>query len=180
MIDLNTKVSDMPLETRTKNILAAEGVDTVAELVEIPAWKLLTYPDLGRGRLASIEKALASHGLHLPSSVNSQAEQDPPEQRDPWADLEKGVWGRSIQIVRRLCEGGTMREVEDELGLKRGAVRRVLDSLRLGHCFLPYDFRTFKAREADILANLVAWHAYEAEKQARWDAYVSGVVRFGF
>jgi hypothetical protein len=58
-------IDDLELSVRTTNVLAAEGIDTVAQLVKYSSEQLLQICNFGMTRLANVRERLAAHGLRL-------------------------------------------------------------------------------------------------------------------
>ena len=53
-------INGLPLSTRAKCILAAEGIETVEQLMNLSDWELLKMPNLGRTTLKEIRDALTN------------------------------------------------------------------------------------------------------------------------
>ena len=53
-------INGLPLSTRAKCILAAEGIETVEQLMNLSDWQLLKMPNLGRTTLKEIRDALTN------------------------------------------------------------------------------------------------------------------------
>ena len=55
-----TSISMLGLGYRSKNILMAEGIETVEQLMKLSDWQLLKMPNLGRTTLKEIRDALTN------------------------------------------------------------------------------------------------------------------------
>ena len=55
-----TSISMLSLGYRSKNILMAEGIETVEQLMKLSDWQLLKMPNLGRTTLKEIRDALTN------------------------------------------------------------------------------------------------------------------------
>lgn len=72
--DLNRRASELPLSVRSHNCLDRAGIETVGDLTNWTAVRLLKLPNFGRGCLEDVQAALADLGLELaptPSAVTA-------------------------------------------------------------------------------------------------------------
>lgn len=71
-------IADLPFSTRSVNVLAASGIETLLDLAMLTGQELMRSPNLGRKSLTEIEGILAAHGLELgtcifePPQVNAE------------------------------------------------------------------------------------------------------------
>lgn len=76
---LNILVADLPLSTRSLNVLAATGITTLQQLASQTSNDLLRSPNLGRKSLAEIEAILAGYdlslGTHFPEPEQTSSSQ---------------------------------------------------------------------------------------------------------
>ena len=67
MIDINSKIDVFELTVRSKNVLKAEGIFTIKNLVQYTERDLIRLPNMGRKSLNEIKEHLAVHSLVLGS-----------------------------------------------------------------------------------------------------------------
>ena len=67
MIDLNSKIDMLELTVRSNNVLKAEGIFTIKNLVQYTERDLIRLPNMGRKSLNEIKEHLAVHNLVLGS-----------------------------------------------------------------------------------------------------------------
>ena len=64
-------IRNLELSARTKNVLIAENIYTVADLLKYRSNDLLKFPNFGRKSLIELEDWLAQHNLELASNFKS-------------------------------------------------------------------------------------------------------------
>ena len=61
-------IEDIPLTFHTKQVLEAENIKTIEQLLTLTENGVLRVPNMGRKALNEIKEVLASRGLHLKDS----------------------------------------------------------------------------------------------------------------
>jgi len=83
------------------------------------------------------------------------------------------------RIVEMLCDGKTIKQIEAELEISHHTLEEYLRRVRQG-AGLPYEKRTYKARKADILANVAKWKAHKKRLLEIEQEYRASLVSFDF
>lgn len=68
-IDTALPITILDLTIRTKNVLRASDINTVAELISLSVNQILQMPNAGRRAIDDITSVLQSHNLSLSASV---------------------------------------------------------------------------------------------------------------
>ena len=63
---LQMSTAEIGLSVRTTNVLAAEGIATIEELLQYSPARLLEIRNFGEKQLQDVRERLAAHGLRLP------------------------------------------------------------------------------------------------------------------
>ena len=69
-IDLTLPITVLDLTIRTKNVLRASDINTVAELVSLTINQIMKMPNSGRRTIEDITSVLQSHNLSLKENRN--------------------------------------------------------------------------------------------------------------
>jgi hypothetical protein len=105
-------VADLPLSTRSLNVLTAGGITTLQQLASQTSHDLLRSPNLGRKSLAEIEDVLASHGLafgtRFPEAENAAGKPAPQRRADTLSSSARisACQQNAYRWYRQLAEQG--------------------------------------------------------------------------
>ncbi len=128
MRSLQKKISEIEFSQRSRNCLAAMGIETLGDLCQRTEQDLLRMPNFGETSLNEIRNHLANYDLKLgmateiaPPQVSAQIDEEvPPEMREllgsPVGDLELSV--RARKCMSRLgvkSIGDLVKKTADEL-----------------------------------------------------------------
>jgi hypothetical protein len=83
------------------------------------------------------------------------------------------------KIVDLLCDGKTTKQIEAELGISHYALEDRLRKLQR-EVWLPNNKHVYRARKADILANVEKWKKYRDQVQELRKQFLDSLSRFEF
>lgn len=66
---MQTSLFDVSLSVRTTNILIAEGMETIGDVMKAGKVRIATFPHFGRRQMDELEDALQAYNLSLPSGL---------------------------------------------------------------------------------------------------------------